>query len=328
MKRLPSIVVAALALSLSHPAAAGPPPSKASRAEFQKAQGLFDKAKALLEKGKVEEALAGFHKSYDVVASPISRLFVARCLAALGRELDAHRELTEVTFDARAEAAKDVKYDETRQAAEAERAELAPKVAIVDVRLQDAALTGEVTIGGTARPRDRLTAGWAVPPGVVEVALSTPRGRDARSVTVALGERREVVFGGAAAAVAPPPAPVADDGASTRKKLRVGGWVAGAVGAVGLGVFALEGSRARSRYDQLKDDCAGGPCPTDRASDVSAGRRDARIANIGLAVGAIGVGAGVTLLVLGREPKAGHAGSPRVTVAGGLGGVSVQGRFQ
>lgn len=328
MKTLRSVLAAAFALGLSLQAAAGPPPSKATKAEFDKAQGLFEKAKAQLQKGKLDDALAGFHRSYSVVASPISRLFAARCLAALGRELDAHRELTEVVFEARSEAQKDPKYDETRQAAESERAELASKVAVVAVRV-DPSLGGDVTIGGVARPRERLADGWAVPAGSVEVALSTPGKRDARTVTVALGERRDVTFGKAEApAAAAPVVTAVDDGAARRRKLRLGGWVAGAVGVVGLGVFAVEGSRARSRYNDLKDECGGGPCPADRASDVSAGRRDATIANVGLAVGAIGVGAGVTMLVLGRDPKPGEARGPTVSVAGGPGSISIRGSFR
>ncbi len=326
MKTLRSVLAAALALSLSLPAIAGPPPSRATKVEFDKAQALFEKAKAMLKKGKLDDALEGFHKSYDVVASPISRLYIARCLAALGHDLEAHRELSDVVHEASLEAKKEAKYDETRQAAESERAELASKVAVVVVRV-DPSLAGEVTVGGVARPRDRLADGWAMPAGQLEVVLTSPGARDARKVTVALGERREVVFGKVEAA-APPPAVVADDGAARRRKLRVGGWVAGAIGAVGLGVFAIEGSRARSRYDELKDECGGGPCPPERASDVSAGRRDAKLANVGLAVGVIGVGAGVTMLMLGRDPKPGEARGPTVRVAGGPGSISIQGSFQ
>lgn len=328
MKRLRPVLVATFALALSMSASAGPPPSKATKAEFDKAQGLFEKAKEQLQKGKLDDAMAGFHKSYAVVASPISRLFVARCLAALGRDLDAYRELSDVIAEAKVEGAKDPKYLETKQAAETERAELAPKVAVVVVRVDDPALTGDVTIAGAPRPRERLAEGWAVQPGSVEVVLTAAGKRDAKTVSVALGERKEVVFGAAEAPIAAAPQQITDEGAAKRRSLRIGGWVAGAVGVVGLGVFAVQGSRARSRYDELKDECGGGPCPADRASDVSAGRRDAKIANIGLAVGAIGVGAGVTMLVLGREPKGREARAGTLSIAGGPGSISIQGSFR
>lgn len=328
MKTTRSVLAAAFAFGLSLSAFAGPPPSKATKAEFDKAQTLFEKAKELLQKGKIDDAMAGFNKSYGVVASPISRLFVARCLAALGRNVDAHRELSEVIAEARVEGAKDSKYQETLHAAESERAELGAHVAIVVVKVEDPAVTGDATIGGVARPKDRWAEGYAMPPGAVEVAFTSGGKREVQTVSVAVGEKREVVFAKLAAPPAVVSAPVTDDSAERRKKLRVGAYVAGAVGVVGLGVFAVEGASARSRYNDLKAECGGGPCPADRAGDVSDGRRTAKIANIGLAVGAIGVGAGVTMFVLSREPKHGETGGTRVQVAGAPGMVSIQGSFR
>lgn len=322
------ISAAALALSLASTSWAGPPPSRASKPEFEKAQALFDKAKDLLQKGKLQEAEQTFHKSYEVVASPISLLFEARCLATMGKPLEAHRMMTDVIHEAKAEAAKDPKYQETAQAAETERNELASQVALVVVRIEDPAATGEVTIGGMARPGPRATDVFAVSPGPVEIVFARSNGtRETKSATAVVGQRVEIVVAAVPKAepVKAPPPPV-DDGEARRKNLRIGAYVAGGIAVVGFGLFAFEGSKSKSRYDDLKAACNGGPCPPDRADEVSSGRKEQKLANIGLAVGVVGAAAGATLFVLSRPPKREQAG--RVELLAGPGAVGLKGTFR
>ena len=80
-------------------------------------------------------------------------------------------------------------------------------------------------------------------------------------------------------------------------------YVAGGVGAAGLLTFGIFGALAASKYSTLKDECGGRPCPESRRSDVESGQSSQTIANIGLAVGVIGVAAGVTLFVLSKPKK-------------------------
>jgi hypothetical protein len=73
---------------------------------------------------------------------------------------------------------------------------------------------------------------------------------------------------------------------------------------------------ANSKYHDLQSACHG-PCPASKADQISSGKTDQTIANVGLVVGAIGVAAGVTLFVVSapkshdpareQEPKASAA---------------------
>lgn len=332
--RFRAVAVLVLAAGLAAPAvgsAAGVPPNSATRDQYVKAQTLFEKSKKLFEKGKVAESLDGFRKSYDIVASPISHLFIARCLVSAGQEREAFNEMSIVMTEAAAAAVKDPKYGETREAAEQERSELAPKLALVVPRVGKSGDDATLTVAGVAIARERWSEPYAVAPGPVEVVLSAGGKSDRRSVTVATGERKEV----GVAIGEPPPVvssspsgPSEDELARERRRasMRTAAYVAGGVGVAGLATFAIAGSIARSKYDSLKDECGGGPCDASRKDDVASGRRTATIANVGLIVGAVGVAAGTTLFVLsGSSKKEPSAVSTEVAAAPGW--VEVRGRF-
>ena len=114
-----------------------------------------------------------------------------------------------------------------------------------------------------------------------------------------------------------------DDGSG----LRTAGYVAGGVGIVGLALFAIAGLGAKSAYDKLEADCGRTPC-TDEAhrSDIEGGRMMQTAANIGLATGLVGLGAGATLLVLGNQSSFEKRG-PSATVSANGGMITYGGRF-
>ena len=322
--------VFALGLVIASPAmafAAGPSPHAASRAQYDKAQALFEKAKRQYEGGKAKDAIDGFRKSYDVVGSPISRLFIARCLVVLGQELEAFNELVQVKLDAVDEAKIEPKYSETRDAADQERSELEAKVAVVRVRVtadDDATLT----IGGVVVPRRGWAEPMAVGAGPVDVVLTSAARTDKRTVQARVGAPVEVALSTrepapAAAAVATGPTEGQLAAERRRQTLRTGAYVAAGVGAAGVVTFAVAGSIAKSNFNSLQDSCAG-RCDPSKQSDVDSGRRTTTIANIGLVVGAVGVAAGATLFVLSR-PTTEAPASTAVSV--GPGWVSVDGRF-
>ena len=74
-----------------------------------------------------------------------------------------------------------------------------------------------------------------------------------------------------------------------------------AIGGAGLVTFAILGAMTRARYDDLDAACPDGLCPPERADDIDAGRRLQTAANVALAVGVVGAGTGLTLLVVGRR---------------------------
>jgi hypothetical protein len=66
---------------------------------------------------------------------------------------------------------------------------------------------------------------------------------------------------------------------------------------------------ANSTYSDLEEKCAG-PCPADSQDDldqIDSGRTQQTLANVGLVVGIVGIGAGVTLFVLSLGGKSSEA---------------------
>lgn len=307
----------------------GASPETATDEQLARAQALFLEARAALEEGKNEAALEAFRASYGVVASPNSHLFVARCLATLGDAAGAYREFGLVIEEARQAAAHDPKYAPTAEAAAAEQAELREKVGFVTVRLENAAADTLVNVAGETIPAQGLGE-IVVNPGLVEVSA----GSATQLVMMGPGDRREVVLTLAPAApvfaLETAPDTTLDPEAS-RKRMRTAAYIAGGLGAAGLATFAVAGSMARSQYATLQDEC-GGPCPASRQSDIDAGRRSQTIANVGLAVGAVGLGTGTVLYLMSRpkpqETPSDTAPSFEAEVAAGPSFIGVRGVFR
>src|SRR5690606_36414471 len=107
--------------------------------------------------------------------------------------------------------------------------------------------------------------------------------------------------------------------------LRTIGFVAAGVGVAGLAAFAIAGSMAKSEFDTLEEECGSARCTDPKYADnVDSGKRMQTIANIGLIVGAVGVVAGGTLIVLGGPSK--KEGAGLLVMPGSL-GVGYRGRF-
>lgn len=341
MKRMPLVLVLLVGISGAPGvvSAAGVSPSSATAAELERAQALFLQGKAELDANRHQPALDAFRASYDTVASPNSHLFVARCLSTLGDVAGAYREYGLVADEARQAAATDKKYEATRAAAEAEQTELRGKVGFLLVRVEGATSDVAVTVAETSVPMGSLALPVPVNPGLIEVRAATPAGGSAESlVMIAPGEHKEVSL---ALAPSDAPSPMLDDAVAAdaedpdqvaRKRLRTSAYVAAGVGAAGFLTFAVAGSMARSQYSTLQDECAG-PCPRERQGDIDAGRRSQLIANVGLAVGAIGLGTGTVLYLVSRPKAQGDtaaATSPPMTaeVAAGPSWLGVRGTFR
>jgi hypothetical protein len=171
-------------------------------------------------------------------------------------------------------------------------------------------------------PPAAWTGPIVVPAGAVDVVVTDPTGKEVarKTVAAAVGEKTAVDLD------APPPAPPApppsttpsaddippadrpdqpavvppDTSASTggRSSLRTYSYVAGGVGAAGFIVFAIFGAMERSTYSGLQSACPGNVCPPSKSGDVSNGKTQELVANVGLGVGIVGVAAGATLFAL------------------------------
>ncbi|WP_437611398.1 tetratricopeptide repeat protein [Sorangium sp. So ce834] len=309
--------------TLPAPAAgADAPAATPSPDAVEKAQSLFKKGAALYESKRYALALEQFRASYAAVASPNSRLYIARCLADLGEHTEAYLEFEQVAAEAAARAATEPRYAQTEQTAQLERDELARKIALVTVAVAhpDAAIS--LSIAGKDVPRERWGKPFPVKPGKTEVVLRTRTTSIPQTLDLSAGEAKTVTLdpeepgqagaadGGPALLDEGPSLP--EEAPSARAYLRPYAYAAGGVGVAGLAVFTVAGLMANSTYSDLAESCRG-PCPIERKDDVDAGKAQQAIANVGVVVGAIGLVASTTLLVLSFT--GGSAGEPQRSTA-------------
>ena len=283
--------------------------SKKATAYYVKGSELF-KAKP----PKYAQALEQFRLSYAAVPSPNSHLYVARCLAAMGDSRAAYAEFDKVVEEAAERGKTEDKYLPTRDTARVERDELLSKVALVTISVAHPGPTTTVRVGGADVPREQWDKPFAVVPGPVEAKISAgDHVITSQSATINAGQSHTLVLDAAAPAVAvggPDVTPPASK--SSRSALFPAGIVVGAVGVGGLILFAIEGSASKSTYSTLEKECGAGPCPASRAGEISSGKTQQTLANVGLVIGAVGVAAGVTMVVLstrkGKGPPAPSTG--------------------
>jgi hypothetical protein len=330
--------VAAVAVWALGASAAGVPVDQASKEQWRAAQKTFLVADDLYDAKRFSEALTAYRASYDIVASPNSRLMIARSLRELGQLEPAYYELLGTISDAEAFAKKDEKYRASARAAREDLEALKNRVALLTLRLSDAPPGTKVSVGARQVDPGALGRALVVEPGPVRVIASAPGGPEVRhDLTLEAGSASELELELGAVAIdrpsATPSAPVesspADDSSrvsSEPSSLLPWAYVAGGVGVAGLAAFGIFGAMTNSKFGALETECADGHCPPDRSDDIDTGRRYQLIANIGLVAGVVGLGTGAALFVLssGQEKQ---ASSRKPWVAVGPGNVQVGGRF-
>ena len=329
-----SLVIATIALVLAagSPAyAAGVAPASATPVQREQAQSRFLKGRDLYSAGKYEAALVELNASLDIVASPNTRLYVGRCLRDMGRTVAAYAELGRAAVEAKELLHDDARYEKAAQAANEERAQLAPKLAFVEVRVAHASSATTLKVANDEVRR----GGWEEPvpvmPGTAEVLVETPGHAPVREqVQVAAGERKSVTIDAAAdapAAVTSAAAPAPEESDDSRAKLRPFVYVAGGVAVAGLATFLVAGAMANGTYSDLKDACGAGPCPPGHADDISSGNTQQTIANVGLVVFVVAAAATVTLFVVSSPKKDAPANAVTARVTAGPSFVGLQGAF-
>lgn len=327
-------IVAALGTGSWPARAEGVPVQEATAAQKKEAQEAFVEAKKHFGEKRFEEALAGFRKSYDAVASPNSHLMIGRTLRELDRIVEAYETFGRVAEEAEAAAEKSPKYGKAAEAARKERNDLQPRVAFVSLKIVGATEDTEVLINDVPLERDRWSERIPVRVGVITVSAKAPGEAEyTTDVTVAGGTVTHEVdlaelWATPEPAPAPPPVEEKQPDASVDLlglDTRTWAYIAGGVGAAGAVTFGVFGAMNRSKYNSLESDCPGGVCPTDRSDDIDAGKRYQTIANVGLVVGVVGLGTGTVLYLLSDDDKGREQTSAQVGV--GPGSVMVKGSF-
>lgn len=204
-----------------------------------------------------------------------------------------------------------------------------PKIARLTVKVDPADAKPQVTVAGAAIPAALIGVERPTDPGTHEVVISAPGYLEQRkTVTLAEGGAQELAItlekdpNAAAAApppaavpppvvVAPPPEPAAD---TAPKKSHTLAYVALGVGGAGLVVGGITGFLALGKKGDL-DGCQDQRCPSSQKSKLDSAKTMATVSTVGFAVGFVGVGAGVVLLLTGSGSSSASSGKPHVAKA-------------
>lgn len=309
---------------------AQPQVERASAEAKRDAKAGYVQGREAFVAGDYDAALAAFQGSYGAVASPNTRLMIARSLTQLHRYAEACRVYEETLEEA--EASGDPKWKKAARAALEEQTELLTRVGLLQVRIGGDHLV-TLTVNGHVVPEDQWERPIPVEPGRVEVAIDDGAGRHANKVVdVSLGEQAEVHIAlprprEAMASAEPANAPAEESNTGGPGPLgwsgdtwRTAGWVATGVGAVGIGLFAVFGAMSQSTYDDLNRSCPTHmDCDPSLAGDIDTGASQQTIANVSLGIGLVAVAAGATALVIGFS----HDGDTQVALGPGM--LSVRG---
>lgn len=256
--------------------------------------------------------------SLEVVDSPNARLELARTLRDSDHLSEAWAEYGRVVDAATKLAAKEERYAKTGEAATAERAVLAPKLAFVTVTVVNAPADATLRAAGRSVSKDLWASPIVVPAGAVDVVLSDAGAKELarQTVSTTVGEKTAVVLD---AQPAPLPKPAvleaggqpdssqarADTGtpAAGDTKLRPYAYVVGGIGVAGLALFGVFGLMDNATYGDLQSSCPHNVCPAGKQGELDAGRAQQTVANVSLVLGSLGVAAGATLFVLSLSPR-------------------------
>ncbi len=286
----------------------------------------FKRAQAAFEAGEYETALEEARRAYELSASPNAHLYLSRSLVKLGRFDEAYREMSATLVEASGAATADKKYVPTRDAAAAELAMLNDKVAKIILAFVKPTPNAKIMLNGAEFPGEYLGKPFPVLPGDTVVRVNAP-GKLAleRSLLLDGGQTETLVL---QLEDAPAKTPSGAPPATRETKTAPNTWayVSMGVGAVGVGTFAVMGLSAKSAHDTLQDEC-GARCSDARyQDDIDRGKRAQTLANIGLAVGIVGLSVGGALLLFGSETTRDSA-ALSVTAGPGSGYLRYQSAF-
>lgn len=305
------------------------------------------------------DAIDLFSRAQSLVKAPPHLLYIARSHEKLGQLVKARENYLQIK---RANIADDAPaaFKEAKRAAETELAALEPRLPYVTVNVQGAgAAQVTVTQDGVQVPSALVGVPRPVDPGEHKFqAYAKDMESEVVTLTVKEGGKESVALALVAKPGAGAPAggggdgagsPEGADGAGDRgtssgsNGMKIGGYVALGVGAVGLGlgtVFALTASGKYSDADDLfdKSGCGsntgpGTACDKSVQDDIVALDEDGDSAKtlsyVGFGVGIVGIGAGVTLLLLssGSNKSSARPEAPRVMPWVGYKSAGISGHF-
>lgn len=269
-------------------------------------------------------ALDRFQRAESLYKVPSIAVMVARCLAKVGRVVEAvdkYEETLRMPLDAAAPEAFQRAVADATAEVEVARA----RVSRLELHLPvDAPRDSEVLLDEKPVPAALLGVPTPVDPGEHHLEAHAPGRQHFRlDIKLAEGARQAVEI--ALLPLDPHPAPPAatpkpaSDTKTSRGPSMLGvGLLTG--GGIGIAVGTISGIAALGHKSKLDEQCRPG-CPADLSSELDAYRFDRTLSYVGFGVGILAAGAGTYFLL--------HRGSSGVQVGAHVfpGGAALKGRF-
>lgn len=282
-------------------------PAKPSRAEI-----LFREGREAKARNDMVTACAKFEESVSLTRAPGAILNLAVCEEQKSHLVSALKLWNEGIG---ALPARDERLAPSKERAAA----LMKSIPKLSIRVEPQTEAVQIEIDGESVPANEANSPRPVDPGRHKVSAKSGDRSGETSVTVTLGEQKEVTVTLRESAK--------KEGSSN--KLRTAGFVVGGVGALGLVTFAVTAGIIQGYRGTLEKECdAQKQCTPAGIDAVSSGQTLTPINAAALIVGAVGVSAGVTLVLLGA-PKSPAQPSAAIRASGMPGGfaASVVGTF-
>ncbi len=286
------------------------------------ARKLGEEGIVLFEKKQFAEALEKFNLAEKLVPAPTLGVRAARCLVQLGRFVEASERYLEV---ARIELPQNQMTPTFRKAqAEAvvEREELRALIPTLTI-LASGPLGKDamVFVDGEQIPTGLIGQKRQMDPGVHEIEIRRKDVTVSKKVDLVVKENEKITL-----ELPPLPEPKAPE---MDPKLRALAWIGVGIGAGGTIAFAVNGSLAVRKLQELNDKCGDdGKCPPPFHKDVDTLNTLRYATTAGIIAGVVGFGVGIPLLILkptSSRPK--DARLPTWTPTFGPGVIGVRGTF-
>jgi hypothetical protein len=317
----------------------------ASPEDVAAARGLGTEGTRLADAGDCKNAIPKLEAAEKLFHAPTTLGRLGECQVATGKLVAGTENLNRVVRESLAPNAP-AAFVAAKKRAEGVLAAAKPRIGTLRIHV-DGPTADKITltVDGLAVSTALLDADRPTDPGVHEVSATAP-GYKPGQVSVNVGEAGQsaaslklvadpdAVANSTTPATVGPTTPLgptpAEKPASSGNGMRIGSYVALGVGGVGVALGAIFGSMALGTKSKLDKDCQNKICPTSSQSDVDALSTQSTVSTIGFIVGAVGVGAGVTLLVLSNKHQTttGEAPKPTVSPWVGLGSAGVRGTFE
>jgi tetratricopeptide (TPR) repeat protein len=259
----------------------------------ERAIKLYGQGLKLYDRGKYKRALRKFREVDQLMASPNARLYISRCYRKMGRLPQAFEAMSAAVDIATEKAERDPSYLKTRDAAAAEREQIAVQIGRVVVAVADPPEGLEVELNSRLLDASKFGKQLGVEPGTVIVTGTAPGHDDfGAEVRVEAGKLETI-----AVTLRPEGYGEAEEPSDA---LRIAGFVVGGVGVAGMGVFAITGLLANDNFATVEEECGQPPCTDPKYTDIiEEGRTLDLVANISLVAGLTLIVAGTTMVLFG-----------------------------